>query len=103
QRPSAPSGNGPGQASGSPDPGTADTGAALRAAGESCSAEKSEDTGLDAVEPNSGKSSEQNQQKGSCPPATSGAETATPAAAGDTQAAAGDAHAVAMPAGGTQE
>ena len=48
-RPAQASGNGAGQASGSSDPGSTDTAAALRASGKSCDDEATGDTGLDAA------------------------------------------------------
>jgi filamentous hemagglutinin family protein len=49
-RPGTPSGSGPGPVSGSSNPGTADTAAALRTAGEACGEANTEDTGLETVE-----------------------------------------------------
>ncbi|HUQ69088.1 MAG TPA: hypothetical protein VM165_06185, partial [Planctomycetaceae bacterium] len=68
-RPGQATGSGPGQANGSSDPGTADTAAALRTAGESCSAESSADTGLAAAEQTTGTTADaSSQQKASCAP-----------------------------------
>jgi hypothetical protein len=66
-------------ATGTSDPATADTAAALRTAGESCSEENGAgaDSGLAAIEP--GKPEAADQKKASCPPAA----TAGQAAAGN--------------------
>ncbi len=77
-RPSAPTGSGAARASGSSDPASLDTAAALRTAGESCGEEQAGDTGLDAIAPASGTAAD--QKKPACPPveSTGQAASATP-------------------------
>ena len=77
-RPAQPTGPGAGQASGSSAPGTADTAAALRTAGESCGEAATGDTGLDAVAGTSATTTEQASKNATC--ATTGtAAQAAPA------------------------
>ncbi|HUR35888.1 MAG TPA: filamentous hemagglutinin N-terminal domain-containing protein [Vicinamibacterales bacterium] len=77
-RPGQASGAGPGQASGSSDPGTADTAAALRAAGQSCGEESSGDTGLAAVEQKDTTNASE-QKKASCAPVAAADQAAADA------------------------
>jgi filamentous hemagglutinin family protein len=83
-RPGFANGSNPGVVSGSNNPGTADTAAALRAAGEACGEETSstEKSGLAELAP--GEAQAADQKNASCPPA----ETAGQSAAGATPGAA---------------
>lgn len=97
-RPAAPSGAANGGTTGSSDPGTADTAAALRTAGESCGEEATSDNGLAAVAPTETAAAD-SQQKAACgpsaasqtaaaAPAPGGASTpTTPTGSGDVPAA----------------
>lgn len=83
-RPAAPKGSGTSQTSGSSDPTSLDTAAALRTAGESCGEEQSGDTGLDAIAPASGTAAD--QQKPACPPAESAGQATNSTAPATTAA-----------------
>ncbi|MEQ1730660.1 MAG: hypothetical protein ABL982_20010, partial [Vicinamibacterales bacterium] len=81
-RPTAPSGAANSGATGSSDPGTADTAAALRTAGESCGEEATSDNGLAAVAPTETAAAD-SQQKAACvPSAASQTAAAAPAPGG---------------------
>ena len=78
-RPAAPSGAANGDATGSSDPGTADTAAALRTAGASCGEEATGDNGLTVVAPTD-TADAGGQQKAACGPSV-GSQTAAAAPA----------------------
>ncbi len=82
-RPATPTGAATGAASGSSDPGTADTAAALRTAGASCGEEAAGDNGLAAVAP-TGTADAGSQQKTACGPSADSQTAAATAPAGTT-------------------
>jgi hypothetical protein len=83
-RPGFANGSNPAVASGSNNPGTADTAAALRAAGAACGEETSatEKSGLAELTP--GEAQAADQKNASCPPAETAGQPAAGAAAGGT-------------------